>query len=53
VKVRLPVTLEVDEEAWKADYGLATTAEVRADVQSWARNLLDQVSEAVTVVGRV
>ena len=50
LKVRVPVTVEIDVESWALEYGMegATAAEIRADVK---RHVEDMVSQQLASLG--
>ncbi|MDI3330107.1 MAG: hypothetical protein QJR09_05140 [Micrococcus sp.] len=49
MKVRISLTVEVDPDAWRMNYGDMSAAEIRRDVQSDVQNYLyTHPSEAIT-----
>lgn len=49
MKVKIPVTLDIPEEgveAWKTEYGLDTTREVREDIKRYVRTALQECNGA-------
>lgn len=45
MKVAIRVTLDIDPEMWELNYGMSGASEIRADVQSWARDLLHDAAD--------
>ena len=50
MKVRIAMTVEVDEQTWMAEYGQETQAEVRADVQAYVASAVADFPVPLTVV---
>lgn len=50
IKVRIPVTVEIDMDAWCTDYGTETAAEVREDVKSHVTNTIQQHLDSLGVL---
>lgn len=42
MKVRVTVTLDVDEESWAMNYGIEGKAEIREDVKNHANHTLTE-----------
>ena len=49
MRVKVHVTLDVDENAWAEEYGVHPT-EVRADVVRWARERLNRYDDGIARV---
>lgn len=43
MKIKITTTIDIDPEAWMMDYGVARE-EVRADVQTWAENMIHEAA---------
>lgn len=50
IKVRIPVTVEIDIDAWVDNYGCESTAEVREDVRSHIENTVRQHLDSLGVL---
>lgn len=44
MKVRIAVTLDIDPEMWTLNYGVEGAGSIRADVVSWAHDLLHEAA---------
>lgn len=49
IKVRVPITVEIDADAWHANYGTETVAEVREDVRRYVTDAVAQHLDSVGV----
>lgn len=49
IPVKISLTVLVDTEGWAADYGIEGTAEIRKDVKSYVKNLLQEVNDNLDV----
>lgn len=52
LKVRIPITVEIDIEAWSDEYGCNSTAEVRADIKAHITDMVGQQLDALGVSAR-
>lgn len=52
IKVRVPVTVEIDVEAWNIEYGCESAAEVRADAKRHIEDMVKQQLDALGVLAR-
>ncbi|MEB3023465.1 MULTISPECIES: hypothetical protein [Mycolicibacter] len=50
MKVRIDFTVDINEEAWAAEYGTADTAETRSDVQQHAKNMITGHFDSIGVL---
>lgn len=48
-KVRIPLTVEIDVDAWADEYGAGSIAEIREDVRRHIENMVRQQLEALGV----
>lgn len=40
LKVRIPLTVEIDVDAWADEYGAGSTTEIRADIKAHIENMV-------------
>lgn len=49
LKVRIPLTVEIDVDAWADEYGAGTNTEIRADIKRHVENTVRAQLDALGV----
>lgn len=49
MKVRIPLTVEIDVDAWTDEYGANSTTEIRADIKRHIENMVQAQLESLGV----
>jgi hypothetical protein len=49
LKVRIPVAVEIDIDAWVEEYGAGSVAEIRSDIKTHIQNMVRSQLDALGV----